>query len=118
VDVDNDPATRERSRRAEIMQLEQALLTIPDCPAWCDGVETRYGFLERDGKTFVRHHERRIGEGVYIAQRERNRANVISVDPIFIDVEERVGLDAAAALRLASALLEAAAALSDIAAGR
>lgn len=114
MDVEHDPSYRERRRQAEIMDLEQALLTIPACPSWCDGVETRYRFLEPDGKTFVRHHERRVGEGVYLAQRERNRANVVSVNRIFIDVEEQVGLDAAAALRLASALLDAAAALNEI----
>jgi hypothetical protein len=114
VEFDSDPHYADRRRQDEIMALEQALLTIPPCPGWCDGVETSYTCVEDDGLTFVRHHTRRLGAGVQLSQRERNRANVISVSPVVIDVEEREGLDAEAALHLASALLDAAGALSEI----
>jgi hypothetical protein len=60
-------------------------------------VETAYHFVERDGETFVRHHERRLGAGVYLRQRERNRANVVYLTPAFIDVDEVKGLDLQAA---------------------
>jgi hypothetical protein len=114
VDHDRDPHYTERRRHDEIMELEQALLSIPQCPSWCDGVETRYTSLDPDGQTFTRHHCCRIDDGVYLSQLERNRANVVTLDEVVIDVEERDGLDAAAALRLASALLDAASRLNEI----
>jgi hypothetical protein len=79
-------------------------------------VETAYHFVERDGETFVRHHERRLGAGVYLRQRERNRANVVYLTPAFIDVDEVKGLDLQAALRLSASLLDAVDALDEIAA--
>jgi hypothetical protein len=114
VKYDFDPRHREWRRQAEILVLEQALLTVPSCPSWCDGVESTYTAVESDGVTFVRNHESRIGEGVYLMQGERNRANVVSVSPVEIDVDEAQGLDPAAALRLASALLDAAGKLCEI----
>jgi hypothetical protein len=114
VEYDSDPHYTDRRRHDEIMQLEQALLTIPPCPGWCDGVETSYTCVEDDGQTFVRNHSRRLGAGVHLSQKESNRANVISLGPVVIDVEEREGLDAEAALHLASALLDAAGRLTEI----
>jgi hypothetical protein len=117
VDIERDPHYTDRKRHDEIMELEQALLAIPDCPSWCDRVESRYTSLDADGRTFVRHHCTRIGDGVFLSQQERNRANVVTLNDVVIDVEERDGLDAEAALRLASALLDAAARLNEIVAG-
>ena len=114
MDYDRDPHYTERRRHDEIMELEQALLSIPQCPSWCDGVETRYTSLDPDGQTFVRHHCSRIADGVYISQQERNRANVVTLADVVIDIEERDGLDAAAALHIASALLDAAGRLNEI----
>ena len=112
--IDSESTDRDWQRQVEILELEQALLTIPPCPSWCDGAETKYRFVEEDGETFFRHHERQISNGVYLAQRERNRANVVRLSPVFIDVDQSQGLDAVAALRLASALMDAADVLNDI----
>jgi hypothetical protein len=114
VNHDRDPHYTDRKRHDEIMELEQALLSIPECPSWCDGVEIKYTSLDPDGQTFVRHHCCRIGDGVHLSQQERNRANVVTLTDVVIDVEERDGLDAPQALRLASTLLDAAGRLNEI----
>jgi hypothetical protein len=114
VSIDSESTDRDWRRQVEILELEQALLTVPPCPSWCDGAETKYRFVEEDGETFFRHHERRVSSGVYLAQRERNRANVVRLSPVFIDVDQSQGLDAVAALRLASALMDAADLLNHI----
>jgi hypothetical protein len=91
-----------------VIDARYARIVVPASPSWSVDGEDDYMAVGKDGETFWRNHRWEVAESVSVSQVESNRGNAVTRFPVVIDAYgDYVGMDSAAALALAAALIEA-----------